>query len=139
MSLNRDTRITWLGHATFLVQTPGGKRIVIDPFLRDNPKCPPEFKTVDKCDLILLTHAHSDHIDDAMPLAEKTGAPIVAIVELGGWLQSKGAQNVVTMNKGGNVRFGDINITMVNAFHTNSIQDGEQTLYGGTGGIRGPS
>jgi L-ascorbate metabolism protein UlaG (beta-lactamase superfamily) len=131
MSLNRNTVFTWYGHATFMVETPGGKRILIDPFLQNNPKCPQHLKSIDRCDLILLTHAHSDHIDDALPVAERTGAQIVAIVELGGWLQTKGAKNVTTMNKGGNVRFGDINITLVNAFHTSSIQDGDRTLYGG--------
>ena len=131
MGLSRDTKITWLGHATFLVHTPGDKRILIDPFLEHNPKCPAEFKSIDICDLILLTHAHSDHISDALPVAERTGAPIVAIVELAGWLRSKGGANVIEMNKGGNVRFGEINVTMVNAFHTSSIEDGDKTFYGG--------
>src|SRR5438045_181514 len=48
MSFNRETKITWLGHATFLIDTPGGKRIMIDPFLENNPKCPAEFKTIDR-------------------------------------------------------------------------------------------
>jgi L-ascorbate metabolism protein UlaG (beta-lactamase superfamily) len=131
MALNRDTAITWLGHATFMVDTPGGKRIVIDPFLKGNPACPPSRKQIDRCDLILLTHAHGDHIADAIPLAQQTGSPVVAIVELADWLGSKGVQNVKEMNKGGTQRFGEIAVTMVNAFHTSSIQDGDRTLYGG--------
>lgn len=131
MGLNRGVRITWLGHATFMVESPGGKRILIDPFLRNNPRCPEGQKRIDACDLILLTHAHSDHIEDAIPVAEATGARIVAIVELGAWIQSKGASNVTMMNKGGTIRIGEIAVTMVNAFHTSAIQDGDKTLYGG--------
>jgi L-ascorbate metabolism protein UlaG (beta-lactamase superfamily) len=78
-----------------------------------------------------LTHAHSDHIGDAIPLAQKTGAPVVAIVELAAWLSSKGVTTTKPMNKGGTQIFDNIAVTMVNAFHSSSIQDGEQTLYGG--------
>ena len=131
MALNRDAAFTWLGHATFLVETPGGKTILIDPFLQHNPSCPPDRKRIDKCDLILVTHAHSDHNADVIPVAEATGATVVTMVELAGWFQSKGVKNVVDMNKGGTWRMGDIAVTMVHALHSAGIEDNGQTLYGG--------
>ena len=53
--------ITWLGHSTFIITTPGGKRIVTDPWLEGNPMCPPGQAKIDQADLILLSHGHSDH------------------------------------------------------------------------------
>src|SRR5204862_3449542 len=80
-SMANETRITWLGHSTFLVDTPGGKRILIDPFLENNPKCPDDRKTIDRCDLMLITHAHSDHCADAIPVAKATSAQVITMVE----------------------------------------------------------
>jgi L-ascorbate metabolism protein UlaG (beta-lactamase superfamily) len=131
MALNRDVTITWLGHATFMIDTPGGKRIVIDPFLEGNPACPPHLKQIDRCDLILVTHGHGDHVADALPLSQRTGAPVVAMVELADWLRAKGVQKAIDMNKGGTVRVGEIAVTMVNAFHSCPIEDGDKVLYGG--------
>lgn len=131
MGVGRDVAVTWLGHATFLIETPGGKRILIDPFLEHNPKCPPEYKRIDKCDLILVTHAHGDHNADVVPVAAATGATVVTMVELAGWFQSKGVKNVVDMNKGGTWRMGEIAVTMVHALHSAGIEDNGQVLYGG--------
>ena len=68
--------ITWLGHATFLITTPGGKRIVTDPWLEGNPKCPPDRKRIDKADLILVSHGHSDHTGDIVPVSRATVAKV---------------------------------------------------------------
>ena len=70
--------ITWFGHATFLLITPGGKRIVFDPWLTGNPKAPAGAK-IDKADLILVTHGHGDHTGDVVAVARATGAPVVAV------------------------------------------------------------
>ncbi len=131
MNLTGGARITWLGHATFLIETPGRKSVVIDPFLTDNPACPPDRKHIDRCDLMLLSHAHGDHIGDAIPLAKQTRAQVVCIFELAEWLQSKGVQNVTGMGKGGTLRVGELSITLTHAFHSSSIEDGDQMLYGG--------
>jgi L-ascorbate metabolism protein UlaG (beta-lactamase superfamily) len=131
MALDRGVAITWLGHATFIVETPGGKRVLIDPWLEGNPACPPHLKRVEQCDLMLLTHAHFDHIADAIPVVKQTGAQVVGIVELLSWLGRKGVENLKPMNKGGTQRFGDIAVTMVHADHSCGIQDGDQILYGG--------
>ena len=74
--------ITWLGHATFIITTPGGKRIVTDPWLEGNPACPADRKRIDKADLILLSHGHSDHSGDVVSVARATGAPVVTINEI---------------------------------------------------------
>ncbi|MGC8667279.1 MAG: metal-dependent hydrolase [Chthonomonadales bacterium] len=124
-------RFTWLGHATFIVDTPGGKRILIDPWVEHNPACPEAHKRITQCDLMLLTHAHFDHIGDAIPIARQTGAEVVGIVELLSWLERKGVKNLKSMNKGGTQRFGHIAVTMVHADHSCGISDGGQILYGG--------
>src|SRR4051794_23117343 len=64
--------ITWLGHATFVIVTPGGKRIVTDPWLEGNPACPADKKKIDAADVILLTHGHSDHSGDVVNVARAT-------------------------------------------------------------------
>lgn len=129
--LNRDIAFTWLGHATFLIQSPGGKSVLIDPWVEGNPACPTDKKTIPSCDLILATHAHFDHIGDCIPIAQQTGAPVVGIVELLTWLGKKGVQNTKPMNKGGTQHFGEIAVTMVHADHSCGITDGDQILYGG--------
>jgi L-ascorbate metabolism protein UlaG (beta-lactamase superfamily) len=78
--------ITWLGHSTFLVRTPGGTRLLFDPWLRDNPACPEALKKPVKADAILVSHGHADHMDDAVACARETGAPVVGIFELCDWL-----------------------------------------------------
>ena len=70
--------ITWLGHSTFIITTPGGKRIVTDPWLEGNPACPADRKKIEAADLILLSHGHSDHSGDVVSVARATGAPVSA-------------------------------------------------------------
>src|SRR5215475_13536273 len=94
-------KITWLGHATFRIQTPAGKTIIIDPWVMANPKCPDGEKNVRSLDAMLITHGHGDHIGDAVELAKKHGPKIVGVYELCMWLQKKGARQIQPMNKGG--------------------------------------
>jgi L-ascorbate metabolism protein UlaG (beta-lactamase superfamily) len=115
--------ITWLGHATFKVTTPGGKTVLIDPWTYHNPACPQELKKVDKVDLMLVTHGHSDHIGDAVEIAKATKPTCVAIVELAGWLGSKGVGNTVGFNKGGTVNIDGIKVTMTHAIHSSGVED----------------
>ena len=129
--LGRETRFTWFGHSTFLVETPSGKRVLIDPWLRDNPSCPDELKNVDDIDLILLTHGHFDHIGDVVPVAKKTGCAVVANVECGHWLEKQGVANVQAMNKGGTLEAAGLQVTMTDARHSSGILDGDRYLYGG--------
>ena len=121
--------ITWLGHATFIITTPGGRRIVTDPWLEGNPKCPPDRRRIDKADLILLSHGHSDHSADIVPVARATNAPIVAIHELAGWLERKGLQNAKGMGIGGTQSVAGLEVSMTPAVHTSSAVENGVIVY----------
>ncbi len=123
MNLN-GIKITWLGHATFLVITPGGKNIIIDPWVNGNPATPADKKSFDKLDTMLITHCHSDHFADAVDLATKHQPAIAGMYELCVYMQKKGAKQIAPMNKGGTQQVGDIKVTMVNAHHSNTLEDG---------------
>ena len=122
--------ITWYGHATFVVGTPGGKRVVFDPWLTGNPRTPPGAK-IDRADVICVTHGHSDHTGDVVAVARATGAPVVAVFELGNWFRNKGLKDVVDMGVGGTVTVKGLRISMVPAVHTSSIEEDGQQLYAG--------
>ncbi|HXG54272.1 MAG TPA: metal-dependent hydrolase, partial [Vicinamibacterales bacterium] len=121
--------ITWLGHATFIITTPGGKRIVTDPWLEKNPVCPSGMKKIDRADVILLSHGHGDHTGDVVNVSRATNATILAVLELARWLQRKGVQHVTPMGIGGTVRVAGLEITMVPAVHTSSIVEDDVTVY----------
>jgi L-ascorbate metabolism protein UlaG (beta-lactamase superfamily) len=121
--------ITWLGHSTFLITTPGGKRIVTDPWLEGNPLCPPDRKRIDKADLILLSHGHSDHSSDVVLVARATNAPVVAIHELALWLERKGLHNVTGMGIGGTIAVAGLEVTMTTAVHTSSVVENDSIVY----------
>src|SRR6201987_4487730 len=127
----KGTKLTWLGHATFRIATPGGKIILIDPWVMNNPKCPENEKTITHLDVMLCTHAHGDHIGDAVEIGKKHSPAVGAIPELAGWFEKKGLKNVISMNKGGTLKAADIKGTMVPADRAGGIQDGDQLLYGG--------
>ena len=129
--LGKETRFTSYGHATFGVETPGGRRVIIDPWLTENPSCPDSLKKIDELDLILLTHGHFDHIGDVVPLAKKTGCPVICNIEIGHWLEKQGVGNVQAMNKGGTQEAVGLQVTMTNAHHSSGILDGDNTIYGG--------
>jgi L-ascorbate metabolism protein UlaG (beta-lactamase superfamily) len=116
--------LTWLGHATFRIDTPGGKRIYVDPFLNGNPKCPEEEQQPERVDAILVTHGHGDHYGDAVALAGKFGCTVVAPVELAGWLQAQGVESVRNPNKGGTVELEGVKVTLTHAQHSSSTNDG---------------
>jgi len=121
--------ITWLGHATFLITTPGGKRIVTDPWLEGNPTCPPDRRRITAADLILLSHGHSDHSGDIVSVSRSTNAPILAVHELSLWLQRKGLHNVQGMGIGGTVSVAGLEVTMTQAIHTSSVVEDEVIVY----------
>ncbi|MGC1461477.1 MAG: metal-dependent hydrolase [Terracidiphilus sp.] len=123
MSQSNKTRITWLGHATVLVQTAGGTNILIDPFIAQNPKYPKAFSLPSKIQYILLTHGHGDHISDAVPVAQKHGSTVVAIYELAAYVGGKGAASTIGINLGGTVELEDVAATLVEAKHSAAAQD----------------
>lgn len=132
MTQLNGAQIMWLGHATFKVTTPQNKVILLDPWIEQNPKSPPEARQLDRVDLILVSHGHFDHINDVVPTAQKFHSQVVAIAEIATWLGSKGIENVVGMNIGGSVNVQGIIISMTQAFHSSSIDDDSGLkVYGG--------
>jgi L-ascorbate metabolism protein UlaG (beta-lactamase superfamily) len=121
-----DITLTWLGHASFRFDTPGGKRVYVDPWL-GNPKCPDGEKQPERMDVIALTHGHGDHVGDTVELSKRFSPEIVAQIELKGWLGGKGAEVGETpgSNKGGTVEAAGLKFTLTNAFHSSSSDDGE--------------
>jgi len=127
----RGNRLTWLGHATFQVTTPSGKAVMFDPWLTGNPSCPDALKKPSSLDIMLLSHGHSDHIGDAVALGKQFQPEIVAMPEMGAWLASKGVGKTHGMNKGGSQTVGEIEVTMVHAFHSSGIEDDGKIIYAG--------
>jgi L-ascorbate metabolism protein UlaG (beta-lactamase superfamily) len=122
--------ITWYGHATFVIGTPGGRRIVFDPWLTGNPKAPAGAK-IDKADVICVSHGHADHSSDVVTVARATGATVVAVFELANYFQGKGLKEIVGMGVGGTVDLKGLKISMTPAVHTSSIEEDGKVLYVG--------
>ncbi|HTX45813.1 MAG TPA: metal-dependent hydrolase [Solirubrobacteraceae bacterium] len=113
--------IRFLGHAAFTL-SDGDTTVLIDPFLTGNPKAAVSAGEVDAT-TILLTHGHADHIGDTVDIAKRTGAPVVAIVELAGELGEEGV-DVVDPNLGGTVSFDWGSVKLVPAWHTSTTPKG---------------
>jgi L-ascorbate metabolism protein UlaG (beta-lactamase superfamily) len=120
--------LTWLGHASFLLESDNGKHIYIDPWLTGNPKTPADRTDPERVDVIAVTHGHGDHAGDVLRLSRSfPDAEIVALIELKTWFGKQGA-NVGDMpgsNKGGTVVVDGIRFTLVNALHSSSSEDGD--------------
>jgi L-ascorbate metabolism protein UlaG (beta-lactamase superfamily) len=125
--------LTWLGHATVLMVTRAGTRIIFDPWLEGNPKRPEGVTGVAPLDGIAVTHGHFDHIGSVIPLAADTGAPVICTPEMAAYFTSAGVANVIEMNKGGTIEVGDVELTMVSADHSCGIAvtEGKPHAYGG--------
>ncbi len=126
-----DVTFTWLGHGSYRFDSAEGKRIYVDPWF-DNPKCPENEKQPDRCDVLALTHGHSDHIGSALDVAQAHSPKVVAIFELAAWLEAQGAPNAsqLGMNKGGTIDVDGIKFTMTHALHSSGFaQDGGAPVY----------
>ncbi len=122
--------ITWLGHSAFHLISPGGKSILIDPWL-DNPKAPPGAREIGQVDLILVSHGHADHIGNTVEIARRTGAKVVAIYEVALYLQRSGVQETIGINISGSTDVDGIHITMVEARHSGAVEAGKELQPGG--------
>ena len=122
-----DATLTWLGHSAFRLDTPGGRRIYVDPFLTGNPKCPESEQTPERADIVAITHGHGDHVGDTASIVERFGAQVVAQVELKAWLGKQGVAvgDLPGINKGGSQEIDGIRFTLTNAFHSSSSEEGE--------------
>jgi len=120
--------LTWLGHASFRLDTDDGERIYVDPWL-SGPTCPDAERDPERADAILVTHGHGDHATDTVALQEKLGCRVFAMLELASWFTRQGMPDdaAVGFNKGGTVEVGGVRITLTNAFHSSSSIDGMYT------------
>ncbi|MEZ0227357.1 MAG: metal-dependent hydrolase [Planctomycetota bacterium] len=121
MALGRDVTITWLGGATVLVRSPSGKSLLVDPVLESNPACPPEHKSGEGVDALLVTNAGS--LVDALNLARTRSLPVVAIADIARWLEKKGVSTTLPMNLGGSLDVLGVRVTMIRADHITPAED----------------
>jgi L-ascorbate metabolism protein UlaG (beta-lactamase superfamily) len=144
MTAAQAAEIQWLGQAAIKITTPGGKVILIDPFITNNPKTPAEHKDLSKLgkvDLILVTHGHGDHVGDTAKIAEMTGAKVAMNADMGSTFKTLGiipGDKLIRFNKSGSIApLGDgIVITMVRAEHSSTVvhkdpATGMATVYPG--------
>ncbi len=121
-------KLTYYGHSCFLLETAKA-RLLFDPYLDDNSLA--SIKAADvQCDFILLSHAHDDHTGDALSIAKRCAATIIANYEISEYFSAKGAKTH-GMNPGGAhlFPFGRVKLTL--AHHTSSMGAGLTPIYGG--------
>jgi L-ascorbate metabolism protein UlaG (beta-lactamase superfamily) len=122
-------KITFLGHAAFSIEHDG-RTVLVDPFLTGNPKAAATADEV-AADAIFLTHAHGDHVGDTVAIAKRTGATVVAIVELAAELGEAGVENVLDPNIGGTVDLDWVSVRLTPAWHTGVSNGGTATTPAG--------
>jgi L-ascorbate metabolism protein UlaG (beta-lactamase superfamily) len=131
--------IKWFGHSCFEL-SDGSARVLVDPFLKPNSPVAPVTADEVEPTHILLSHGHVDHIADATGLAQRTGAPVLAIVELAKWMDARGVRQTFDPNLGGIVEFDWGWVKLVQAFHTNTTPgDGDEPFSAETGTAIGPA
>jgi L-ascorbate metabolism protein UlaG (beta-lactamase superfamily) len=128
------TTLTWLGHAAFRIDTEAGTRVYVDPFLNGNPRCPDGEREPERCDLVVLTHGHQDHLGDTVAIAQRFECPVVAPVELRDWLSVAHGlpeDDNQALNKGGTESFAGVRVTLTDANHSSSVWHEHRILYTG--------
>ena len=120
------TRVRWLGHACLLFESDG-RHVLIDPFLTGNPAAATKADEV-PADFILVSHGHGDHVGDAIDIARRTGATVVANYEISEWLQTKGLTRSTASSTAAATRFPFGRVKLTLAFHGSVLPDG---TYGG--------
>ncbi len=121
-----SVRATWLSHACFLIETSKAK-VLIDPFLTGNPLAPVKAEAV-QADYILVSHGHGDHVGDAVAIAARTGATVVANFEVHNWLAKQGVKNGHPQHIGGGFDYPWGRVKLTIAHHGSVLPDGS---YGG--------
>jgi L-ascorbate metabolism protein UlaG (beta-lactamase superfamily) len=133
--MNEQVDLTYLGQSTFRFRTPESRTVLVDPWLAGNPLCPEDERDGPDADLILVTHAHHDHLGDLFSVAAQGSPTVVAVVELGKWLGSRGVRRIQTMNLGGILRLDDVTIAMTPAAHSSSVDDDPFAYVGPAAGF----
>jgi L-ascorbate metabolism protein UlaG (beta-lactamase superfamily) len=111
-------KLTWYGHSAFRLDD-GERSVLVDPFITGNPVATVSADDIN-AETILLTHAHNDHVGDAVEIANRNGATVIATAELANFLGSQGVENAVGANHGGTVSFAGGSTKFVPAWHTSS-------------------
>ncbi|MGZ7119169.1 MAG: metal-dependent hydrolase [Methanobacterium sp.] len=122
--------IEWFGHSAFQIVTDENLKILIDPFISNNPVCPVAVEEIE-ADIICVSHGHADHFGDTMEIANRTGAVIVGNHELSVYLAKQGFE-AMGMNMGGTIYIHNIKITMVNSIHSSDMDFIEEMPAGGS-------
>lgn len=115
-------KVTWYSHACFLIETDGGK-LLIDPFITDNPLSPINSDAVD-ADYILVSHGHGDHLGDTINIAERTGAMVISNFEIQNWLLGQGIENVHPQHIGDEFDYPWGRVKLTHALHGSALPDG---------------
>ena len=134
--LGSGMSVTWYGHAAFRITTSNGQVILIDPWL-ENPKAPQGAKdSIQRADVILVTHGHFDHLGNTVELAKRLGSKVVTNFEMSVYLGSQGIPEAqaIGMNQGGTVAFDGFKVTMVDAVHSSGISGDQGIVDGGSPG-----
>jgi L-ascorbate metabolism protein UlaG (beta-lactamase superfamily) len=129
-----NTYLTWLGHGSFRLETPGGLDVYVDPWLEGNPSCPEHERLPECVDVVAVTHGHFDHIGDVVSLARRFNPAVICQYELAEWFKNQGVhipEDRPGMGIGGTAMLGDVAFTMTPAVHSAGIVGGSTMTYGG--------
>lgn len=131
--------VQWLGWSHYRITSPGGKVLLTNPFISSgsfaNPDSPIRVDDITEADVIVVTDGHSDEVGNAIEIAQKTGATVVApSFEMGTWFREKGVprQQIASSGPGGRAKIGDITIRLVNSTHSSGLTPSDTVYYGGT-------
>ncbi|MBD1393857.1 metal-dependent hydrolase [Mucilaginibacter glaciei] len=116
-------KVTYYGQSTIEIET-AGKKLLFDPFITHNELAKHIDVTSLKPDYILVSHGHGDHVADLVQVQKQSGAKVICIAEIAGWLGKQAIENVHGMNIGGGFNFDFGRVKMVNAIHSSALPDG---------------